>query len=258
MRLGIFRGAVQVPGGGIEVLGESLVIELDGHAIVAAQVALDAGAAGVPANVARGDQRTRHVAGGNLDQHRRLGRRIHGHSGARGDCLAELLDVIEQHVVTGDGLIGAELGAFALQPVPVGLDGGPALADLEARANLAVAGIDFVDVPLHLGFRGAHLVAPGGIAGQHREQAAAMVGCFRQHAAEGLHVAGALDLILGEARPGNWRRRGRRLPAARSGWPWPPPAAASFCHSFNRLRKFMSASSSSVRLLARCWFTELI
>ena len=38
----------------------------------------------------------------------------------------------------------------------------------------------------------------GGIAGQQREQAAAVVGGFREHGADGLHIARALDLIRGE------------------------------------------------------------
>src|SRR3954451_2892992 len=35
-------------------------------------------------------------------------------------------------------------------------------------------------------------------------------------------------------------------------------STASFCHSFNRLRKFMSASSLSVHASDRCWFALLI
>ncbi len=102
-------------------------MQLDGHSVIAAEIALDRGAGGVPAHVVRGDQCGRHVARGNLNEHRRLRGGVDVHARASRDCRAQLLDVDQQGVVTRHGVIGAQLRLLGLQALPVGLDALPAL-----------------------------------------------------------------------------------------------------------------------------------
>ncbi len=143
----------------------------------------------------RGDQCSRNVARGNLNEHRRLRGRVDVHARVSGDRRAQLLDVDQQGVVTRHGVIGAQLRLFGLQALPVGFDALPAVRHLELRAHFGVTVIDFAAELLHLGFRVGDLLLMRGIAGQQREQPAAVVRDLRENGTHGLHIPRAFDLI---------------------------------------------------------------
>src|SRR5262249_18065996 len=73
MALGLLGGPLEVTRSRVEVLDECLVVELNGHAVIATQVALDARPPGIPTYIAGGNQSARNIARGDLNQPRSLG-----------------------------------------------------------------------------------------------------------------------------------------------------------------------------------------
>ncbi len=113
----------------------------------------------------------------------------------RRDRGSQLLQLIDQLMVTRDGFVGRQLEFLALQAIPARLEALPDVGHLQLAADPGIAGVDFTDQLAQVRFFADHVVFVGRISGQHDEQAASVVRDGCEHGTYALRVPGAFDLV---------------------------------------------------------------
>ncbi len=183
----------------VDLSVKTLAIDLNSHAIVAAQVALGGRLHGKTPHVARVNQRLRCVVGRDVNERVRFHFRIEQSLRAPTHELHQLLQVIGESHVRGVALRYGLREGLGLQCRPFGLYALPGIGHAKRFAEVGIQGVHRGNLLLNLFLLRDYVAAARGVTAQKDERAAAVSEDLSLHGTQTLQVARAIELITGLA-----------------------------------------------------------